>query len=141
MGLAYGTLPRMGSFVDDTRLCHPNVDTIVPDLHQLFGRAREAKLKFKLNKIFLGFQRLNFVGHTLSSESIGADEVKIQWVVGFQRPEDISQLPAFLELVGYYRRFVKAFGKIAQPLTKLLKNPSKTYKEQWGEARIKRLKD
>ena len=38
----YGTLPRTGSFVDDTGMGHLDVNAIVPDLRQLFGRAREA---------------------------------------------------------------------------------------------------
>ena len=82
---------------------HLNVNTIVPDLCQFFGRAMEVKWKFKPKKFFVGFKMLDFVGHTLSGEGIGTDEAKIQRVVGFQRLEDVSQLRTFLGLAGYYR--------------------------------------
>ncbi|CAG8808869.1 13820_t:CDS:1, partial [Racocetra fulgida] len=36
-------------------------------------------------------------------------------------PKNITQLRAFLELVSYYRRFIKGFSKKAGPLLKLLK--------------------
>jgi len=44
------------------------------------------------------------------------------------RPTNITEVISFLGLVGYYRRFVKDFPKIASPLTNLLK---KVVKFEW----------
>jgi hypothetical protein len=33
---------------------------------------------------------------------------------------DASEIQSFLELAGYYRRFIKDFSKIAKPMTRLL---------------------
>ena len=42
----------------------------------------------------------------------------------------VIEVRSFLDLVGYYKRFVEGFSKIATPMTKLLQ---KNVKFQWSD--------
>jgi len=50
---------------------------------------------------------------------------KVEAVVNWPRPTDITEVRSFLGMAGYYRKFVEDFFKLALPLTKLLHMDSK----------------
>ena len=59
------------------------------------------------------------------------DPKKIEAVVNWKPPKNVSEVRSFLGLVGYYRNFVEGFSKIAAPLTKLIR---KDIKYDWVDA-------
>ena len=62
------------------------------------------------------------MGHRLTCNGLLPDESKLSAVKEFPIPNTTKKLKGFLGLVGYYRRFIPNFSKIAKPLTNLLKN-------------------
>ena len=53
------------------------------------------------------------------------DPKKIEVVVNWNPPKNVSELISFLGLAGYYRKFVEGFSKIEAPLTKLTRKDVK----------------
>ena len=82
---------------------------------------REKKLYVKLRKCDFWLKEVSFLGHIVSTEGIRVDPTKIEAVMNWKPPQNVTEVRSFLGLVGYYRRFMRGFSVIASPLTKLLK--------------------
>ena len=57
----------------------------------------------------------------MSTEGIRVDPTKIEAVMNWKPPRNVTEVRSFLGLTGYYRRFVKGFTVVASPLTMLLR--------------------
>jgi hypothetical protein len=60
------------------------------------------------------------LGHCVSSAGIKVDPTKIEVISNLPVPKTQKDVRSFLGHVGYYRRFIENFTKIASPLFKLL---------------------
>ncbi|KAE8723570.1 Detected protein of unknown function [Hibiscus syriacus] len=92
---------------------------------------REHRLYAKLSKCEFWLQEVSFLGHIISARGVQVDPSKIEAIMNWKRPKNVSEIRSFLGLAGYYRRFVEGFSIIASPLTKLLR---KNVLFDWGEA-------
>ena len=63
-------------------------------------------------------------------EGIRVDPMKIEAIVNWKSPRNVTEVRSFLSLTRYYRRFAKGFSVIASTLTKLLK---KGVKFEWDD--------
>uniref|UniRef100_A0A2N9EJD6 Reverse transcriptase domain-containing protein n=1 Tax=Fagus sylvatica TaxID=28930 RepID=A0A2N9EJD6_FAGSY len=73
---------------------------------------------------------LRIVLQILRDKKLYAKLNKIEAVVSWDRPTNVSEVRSFLGLAGYYRRFVEGFSRIAAPLTHLTR---KNAKFEWKE--------
>lgn len=99
-------------------------------LQQVFDLMRKHSLFAKRSKCDFATTRVEYLGHFIESRGISTDPNNIKAVKEWPTPEQLKQLRGFLGLTGYYRRFVKGFGRIARPLTALTKKEAFTWTEE-----------
>lgn len=90
-------------------------------LCQVFQQLQSHSLVINPKKCSLGRQEVEYLGHLVSISGVQMDPSKIAAVLKWPRPSSLRGLRGFLGLTGYYRRFIRNYGKIAAPLTALLK--------------------
>ena len=91
---------------------------------------REKKFYAKLSKCEFWLMEVSFLGHIVSAEGIRVDPIKIEVVVNWKQPRNVTDVRSFLGLAGYYRRFMKGFSVTAFLLPKLLR---KGVKFEWTD--------
>ena len=64
---------------------------------------------------------MDYLGHVIHDSMVEADVNKIKAIVEWPILNLAKALRGFLELAGYYRKFIKDYGQVAAPLTNLLK--------------------
>ena len=60
------------------------------------------------------------MGHVISHRGIKVDKAKVDLISNLPPPHIMKEICSFLCHVGFYKRFIQDFSKIARPLCKLL---------------------
>lgn len=106
-------------FIDDILVYSKRRAEHVEHLRTVLQTLRDHKLYAKLSKCEFWLGSVSFLGHVISAEGISVDPKKIKVVVDWKQPASASEIRSFLDLAGYYRRFMKDFSRIASLLTRL----------------------
>ena len=117
-------------FIDDILVYSKDRENHDAHLRVVLETLRKEQLYAKLNKCEFWLNEVSFLGHIVSKEGIRVDPKKIEVVVEWKPPRNVTEVHSFLELASYYRRFVKGFSMIAAPMTRLLQ---KNVKFERGE--------
>ena len=118
-------------FIDDILVYSGSREKHVEHLRIVLETLREHQLYAKLSKCQFWLDKVAFLGHIISAEGISMDPQKIEAIVNWQPPTNVTEIKIFLGLAGYYRKFVEGFSKIATPLTRLIRKEEKFI---WSDA-------
>ena len=117
-------------FIDDILIYSRTEEEHAKHLQIALNTLRRNQLYAKFSKCEFWLQEVKFLGHVINQHGISLDSSKIDVVLSWNRPTNVTKVRSFLGLVSYYRRFVEGFSKIAGPLTNLTR---KEVKYEWTD--------
>ena len=79
----------------------------------------------KFSKCQFWLDSVAFLGHVISAEEVSVDPQKIEAIMNWKPPTNVTEIRSFFGLAGYYRKLVEGFLKLATPLTKLTRKEEK----------------
>lgn len=108
-------------YIDDILVYSRDFDTHLQHLQEVFDRLSAARLKLHPKKCSFALQKVLYLGHYLSAQGMEVDRSKVEIVEQYPRPKNQKELRSFIGFVGFYRRFVRKFCHLANPLHQLLR--------------------
>ena len=102
---------------------------------------RENQLFAKLSKCDFWLKEVSFLGLIVFAKGIRVDPVKVEAVMNWKPPRNVTEVRSFLGLASYYRRFIQGFLVLASLLTRLLRKGVKFEWDNKCQSNFERLKE
>jgi hypothetical protein len=111
----------MELFMDNFSIYGTSFDICLFNFNKVLQRCRDQYLVLNWENCHFMVIGGVFVRHKISERGIEVDRAKVEATEKLLYPRDIRGIRSFLGHAGFYRRFIKYFSKVSQPLTNLLK--------------------
>jgi len=108
-------------FFDDILIYSPDYESNLCHVRSVLEILARDQWRVKLSKCAFAQEQISYLGHVISGAGVSTDESKISTVRNWPRPSSLKEVRGFLGLTGYYRKFIRHYAVISQPLTALLK--------------------
>ncbi len=106
-------------FVDDLNVHSESWIEHLQHLDAVLSKLKEVNLKLNPSKCCFAAKTITFLGHVVSKEGIRPDPGKIEAMLHFPTPKNVTSVRSFLGLTGYYRKYVRSYSNLAGPLFEL----------------------
>jgi hypothetical protein len=103
-------------YLDDILIFSGTWDEHVRHVKHVLDTLRREKLYVKLSKCEFGKTALVCLGHIVGGGQLKIDPSKIDVIVNWPEPTNVTKVRSFLAAVQYWRRFIANFSFIVAPL-------------------------
>lgn len=118
-------IPGVAVFLDDIKISDPTDQIHLERLKQVLNRLSEYNIQINMDKCEFFREGIHYCGHYIDKTGIHKEKTKMEAIENMRRPNNITELRAFLGLVNYYGRFIRNASTILNPLYKLLEGKQK----------------
>jgi hypothetical protein len=108
-------------FFDDILIYSKTWNSHIAHVDKFLHLLSHHQILLKQSKCYFGASKAEYLGHIARKGGVRVDPKTIEAMQDWPQPKTLKILRGFLGLIGSYHKFFKNYGKIAVPLTSLLK--------------------
>jgi len=107
------------AYLNDILIHSDTMEEHTRHVHRVLERLTDADLHLKPEKCEFHKTEVKYLGLIIGADGIKMDPSKVEKVKAWPPPENLRDVRAFLGLANFYRRFIKGYPKVVEPLTRL----------------------
>lgn len=121
-------------YLDDILIFSDTIAEHKRHLTEVLSILQKARFRLSPTKCVIAVQKVEFLSHLITVTGLEPSPEKIQAILDIPSPRTLTQANRFIGKIGYYRKFVRDFAKIAAPIHKVTnKIGSKKGEFYWDE--------
>ena len=109
------------AYLDDILIYSDDVLSHYEHVNKVLQRLRDAGLQADIRKCEFGVTCTKYLGFIISTDGIEVDPEKIEVIYYWKEPETVKGIQSFLGFYNFYRRFIRDYGILSKPLSRLVK--------------------
>lgn len=130
--LATGRWDYVVIYLDDIVIFSHSLEEHKRHVNEILSILDAAHFKVSPPKCTIAVQNIEFLGHVVTTTTVEPSPDKIQAILDIPPPRTLSQANRFVGKIGYYRKFIDDFARIAAPLHKVTnKTRTKRHEFYW----------
>jgi len=128
------------NYLDDLVVYSRSVNEHMEHVRAVLQRLQEAGFIFNSDKMTIGASEIKYLGHLLSFRGIMVLAERVEAIKAYPRPTNLGTLRRFIEMTGFYARFIPDFSKRAAPVHALKRKEAKFIWAQEHQSAFESLK-
>ena len=108
------------AYSDDLSTFSPDFETHLIHLRQLFVRLRDHNVRISPKKMQLARSEVSYVGLIVNEHGVKTDPKSIDAIAKMELPATLKGLRRWLGVTGWWRKFIRHYARITDPLRTLL---------------------
>ena len=109
-------LDHVASIQDDILITGKDDEEHMKNLNSVLSRQDHYGLRLQLSKCKFMQKSATYMGSVISASWISPTEEKVEAIKQAPRPENLTQLRAFLGMINYHGKFIRSLSSLVQPL-------------------------
>jgi len=122
------------NFLDDLVVYSSSPEEHVTHVREVLNRLQRSGFTLNPDKVVLGASEIKYLGHLISVRGVKILPERVTSIQDYPRPVNLRPVRRFIGMVGFYARFIPAYGIVVDHLHELRKKGVSFF----GGRRIKR---